>query len=202
MIDRHALDILKPATIKLARAIHARGISANQLSLTGFAIGVIAAILIALGQFWLALAAIALNRILDGLDGAVARLSAPTDRGAFLDITLDFLFYALIPLGFAFADPANDALPAAVLLTAFIGTGTSFLAYAIIAAKRGLSSTAYPSKGFYYLGGLTEGTETILCFALMCLFPQHFYIFAYIFAALCAVTTATRLLAGWRAFNP
>jgi phosphatidylglycerophosphate synthase len=201
MLDRHALDLLKPATAKLARILHARGISANQLSLTGFAIGVIAAILVASSHFWLALAAIALNRILDGLDGAVARLSAPTDRGAFLDITLDFLFYALVPLGFAIANPQANALAAAVLLVAFIGTGTSFLAYAIIAAKRGLASTAYPSKGFYYLGGLTEGAETIACFVLMCLFPQYFAVFAYVFAALCAITTANRLLAGWRAFG-
>jgi phosphatidylglycerophosphate synthase len=201
MLDRHALDILKPAATKLANAIHARGISANQLSLAGFAIGVIAAILIAFGHFWPALAAIALNRILDGLDGAVARLSAPTDRGALLDITLDFLFYALVPLGFAIADPTNNALPAAILLTAFIGTGSSFLAYAIIAAKRGMSSTAYPSKGFYYLGGLTEGAETILCFVLMCMFPRWFAVFAYIFAAMCAVTTAMRVAAGWRVFG-
>lgn len=201
MIDRHALDILKPATIKLARVIHARGITANQISLTGFAFGVIAAILIGFGHFWLALAAIALNRIFDGLDGAVARLSAPTDRGAFLDITLDFLFYALVPLGFAVANSEVNALAAAILLTAFIGTGSSFLAYAIIAAKRGFSSTAYPTKGFYYLGGLTEGAETILCFALMCVFPQWFPAFAYIFAALCSVTTATRMIAGWRAFG-
>ncbi|MFN0191889.1 MAG: CDP-alcohol phosphatidyltransferase family protein [Aestuariivirga sp.] len=201
MLDRHALDFLKPATTAVARAIHTRGISANQLSLVGFAIGVTAAILIAFEHYWLALAAIALNRTFDGLDGAVARLSTPTDRGAFLDITLDFLFYAAIPLGFAIADPASNALAAAVLLVAFIGTGTSFLAYAIIAAKRGVSSTAYPSKGFYYLGGLTEGAETILCFVLMCVWPQHFASFAYVFAALCAVTIATRLLAGWRAFK-
>ena len=55
----------------------------------------------------------------------MARLTAPTDRGAFLDITLDFLFYASIPLAFAVADPAANALPAAVLLAAFIGTGSA-----------------------------------------------------------------------------
>jgi hypothetical protein len=61
----------------------------------------------------------------------------PTDRGAFLDITLDFLFYASIPLAFALADPAANALPAAVLLAAFIGTGSSFLAFAVLAERRG-----------------------------------------------------------------
>ena len=138
---------------------------------------------------------------MDGLDGAVARLTQPTDRGAFLDIALDFLFYASIPLAFAVADPAANGLPAAVLLAAFVGTGSSFLAFAVLAERRGLHSTAYPAKGLYYLGGLTEATETLVCFALMCLFPQHFALWAYGFAALCALTTVTRLMAGWKVLS-
>jgi phosphatidylglycerophosphate synthase len=125
----------------------------------------------------------------------------PTDRGAFLDIGLDFIFYAAVPLAFAIADARANALAAALLLASFLGTGTSFLAYAILAEKRGLRSTDYPSKSFYYLGGLTEGTETILCFVLMCLWPEHFALFAYVYAAMCAVTTVTRLAAGWQAFK-
>jgi hypothetical protein len=88
-----------------------------------------------------------------------------------------------------------------VLLAAFLATGTSFLAFAVIAEKRGLRSTAYPSKSFYYLGGLTEGTETILCFLAMCLWPQHFAAIAYAYAALCALTAGTRLYAGWKMFS-
>jgi phosphatidylglycerophosphate synthase len=138
------------------------------------------------------------SRLCDGLDGAVARLTQPTDRGAFLDIALDFLFYASIPLAFAVADPPANALPAAVLLAAFIGTGSSFLAFAVLAERRGLKSTAYPGKGLYYLGGLTEATETLACFALMCLFPERFALWAYGFAALCGLTIVTRLVAGWK----
>jgi phosphatidylglycerophosphate synthase len=139
-----------------------------------------------------------LSRLADGLDGAVARLTQPTDRGAFLDITLDFLFYASIPLAFAVADPAANALPAAVLLAAFVGTGSSFLAFAVLAERRGMKSVQYPQKGIYYLGGLTEATETLLCFALMCLWPMHFAWWAYGFATLCAMTIATRIVGGWR----
>jgi phosphatidylglycerophosphate synthase len=141
------------------------------------------------------------NRAFDGVDGAMARLSQATDRGAFFDISLDFLFYAAIPLGFALADPDANALAAAVLLAAFVGTGTSFLAYAVIAEKRGLKSEAYPTKSFYYLGGLTEGAETIVAFLAMCWWPQHFAAIAYVYAVMCLVTTVTRLLAGWRAFG-
>ncbi|MBS3996682.1 MAG: CDP-alcohol phosphatidyltransferase family protein, partial [Hydrogenophaga sp.] len=143
-----------------------------------------------------------LSRLLDGLDGAVARATAPTDRGGFLDITLDFVFYAAIPLAFAVADPLANALPAAVLLASFIGTGSSFLAFAIVAEKRRLQSLAFPDKSFYFLGGLTEATETIAAFVAMCLWPQWFAPIAYGFAALCALTTVLRIAWGWQRFPP
>jgi phosphatidylglycerophosphate synthase len=201
MIDRYALAILQPATDAAARRLAAKGLSADQVSLAGFAIGLLAALSIAAGFPGLAIVPLLLNRAIDGIDGALARLSQASDRGAFLDIGLDFLFYAAIPLGFGLADPGNNALAAAVLLAAFVGTGTSFLAYAVIAEKRGLKSESYPTKSFYYLGGLTEGTETIAAFLAMCWWPQHFAAIAYVYAALCTVTTVTRLWAGWQAFG-
>jgi phosphatidylglycerophosphate synthase len=201
VFDRQLLALSKPWVDAVARAIKAGGITANQISFGGFALGVFAAVLIAHGDIMLAIIPLLLNRLLDGLDGAVARLEQPTDRGAFVDISLDFLFYAAVPLAFAFCEPERNALAAAALLAAFIGTGTSFLAYAIIAEKRGQKSTAYPSKGFYYLGGLTEGFETVLCFVAMCIWPQHFAMIAYIYAGMCCVTTLTRMVAGWLAFG-
>jgi phosphatidylglycerophosphate synthase len=201
MIDRFALKLLRPVIDHSARRVAGLGITADQVTLTGFGFGMASAVLIGLGYTWLAIIPLLVNRALDGLDGALARLSEATDRGAFLDIGLDFVFYAAVPLAFAFCDPVNNPLPAAVLLAAFLGTGTSFLAFAVIAEKRGLKSTAYPSKSFYYLGGLTEGTETIACFLAMCVWPDHFATIAYVYAAMCAVTTATRLLAGWQVFG-
>jgi len=201
MLDRSLLGLLRPGLHRAAQGLARAGVSADAVTLCGLGFGAAAAAAIALGQPLLGLALIGASRLADGVDGELARVTAPTDRGAFLDITLDFLFYAAIPLAFAVADPAANALPAAVLLAAFIGTGSSFLAFAVLAERRGLKSTGYPSKGFYYLGGLTEGTETVLCFALMCLVPQHFAWWAYGFAALCALTTATRLVAGWVIFG-
>jgi phosphatidylglycerophosphate synthase len=200
MLDRQMLALTKPLVDRLAASIHAKGLTANQVSFVGFGLGMLAALMIAHGNISLAIAPLLLNRVMDGLDGAVARLGSTSDRGAFLDITLDFLFYAAIPLAFAFCNPERNALAAAVLLASFIGTGVSFLAYAIMAAKRGETSTNYPSKGFYYLGGLTEGFETVLCFVAMCLWPQHFAMLAYIYAAMCCLTTLTRMVAGWQAF--
>jgi phosphatidylglycerophosphate synthase len=125
----------------------------------------------------------------------MARLTEPTDLGAFLDISLDFLFYSSIPLAFVLADSAHHGLAGALLIYSFIGTGCTFLAFAVLAAKRDSAhtSTAYPDKGFYYLGGLTESTETIAVFVLMCLFPAWFTVLAFGFASLCLLTTATRI---------
>jgi phosphatidylglycerophosphate synthase len=176
-------------------------LSANAVTGVGFMLGVGAAVAIAQRRYELGLALLLASRLCDGLDGALARLTQPTDRGAFLDIVLDFLFYASIPLAFAISSPAERALPAAVLLAAFIGTGSSFLAYAVLAERRGLRSDSYPRKGIFYLGGLTEATETLICFVLMCLLPAFFALWAYGFAALCAVTIAMRVWAGWRAFG-
>jgi phosphatidylglycerophosphate synthase len=196
MLDRALIAVLRPALDAGARALVRVGIGADAVTLAGFAIGIAAAAAIGLGAYGWGLALLLASRLADGLDGAVARHTRTTDRGAFLDITLDFLFYASIPLAFALADPVRNALPAGVLLAAFIGTGSSFLAFAVMAERRGLASDAYPSKGFYYLGGLTEASETLICFVLMCLWPDHFAWWAYGFAALCGITVATRIVGG------
>jgi phosphatidylglycerophosphate synthase len=200
MLDRLALKAVKPAVETAASWLSARGVTADQATLAGFGFGMLAAIMIALGLTTAAILAILLNRALDGVDGALARITNTTERGAFLDISLDFVFYAAVPLAFAALAPAENAMAAAVLLAAFVATGTSFLAFAVMAEKRGLKSTAYPSKSFYYLGGLTEGTETIACFLAMCWWPQHFATIAVVYAVLCAVTSLTRLVAGWKMF--
>ena len=135
---------------------------------------------------------ILLNRLCDGLDGAIARATAPTDFGGFLDIVFDFIFYAMIPFGFALYDPAN-ALAACFLIFSFFGTAVSFLAFAVMAERRGLSSQDRGVKSLYYLGGLTEGGETIILLLAMTVTPQWFVYFAYVFGALCWVTTASRI---------
>lgn len=201
MLDRLALKLVKPAVDAAAARLARRGITADQVTLAGFALGMLAAMLVASGHSFAAILPLLANRVLDGVDGALARLSSTTERGAFLDISLDFIFYATVPLAFGIAAPADNALAAAVLLATFVVTGTSFLAFAVLAEKRGLKSTSYPSKAFYYLGGLTEGTETIGCFLAMCLMPQHFAVIAYVYATLCALTSVTRLHAGWKAFG-
>ena len=200
MLDRFALPLFSAPHRLVARACLRAGLSANAVTIIGAAIGLAALPTLAAQQYGFALALILVNRFLDGVDGTMARLGAigPTDRGAFLDSVCDFLFYAAVPLGFALANPAQNALPAAVLLASFIGTASTFLAFAAVAAKRGEQNPRYPNKGFYYLGGFTEGTETILLFCAMCWWPQQFAWLAYGFAVACGITTLTRLYFGMK----
>jgi phosphatidylglycerophosphate synthase len=198
MLDRAANAALMPLFQVIARGLVRARIGADAVTFVGFGVGVMAAVAIAMQSYVVGLVLLLTSRLADGLDGTVARLTQPTDRGAYLDITLDFLFYASIPLAFAIANPAINALPAAVLLAAFIGTASSFLAFAVFAQKNGIASTDYPNKGLYYLGGLTEATETLISFGLMCVWPDKFTWWAYGFAALCALTIATRIIGGAR----
>jgi phosphatidylglycerophosphate synthase len=201
MIDAKLLEwqgrLMGPPAQGLVRL----GVRADHISIAGFVLGALTVPALAFDARGLALCLLALNRLADGLDGEVARRTGPTDRGAFLDIALDFMFYALFPLGFALLDPTANALSAAVLIASFVGTGSSFLAFATIAAKRGLRAADYPTKGIHYLGGLTEGFETITIFVLMALFPVIFPFLAYLFALACLFTTLLRWHQGWTDFS-
>lgn len=193
MLDRFTQRYTQRLLKGAAHYCHRRQIHPDTISWFGFAVGMTVPLLLWHHLFAAALLAIALNRLADGLDGMVARLQGPSDGGAFLDIVLDFLFYGAVVLGFALADPGANGAAASFLLFSFLGTGSSFLAFAILAERHRLSSRSYPSKGIYYLGGLTEGTETIAVFLLFCLFPQWFPVTACGFAILCLITTATRI---------
>lgn len=198
MLDASVTPAVKALLTPFVKLLNKTKVTPNQLTLIGFAVGLLAIPFLAL-QWWnLALIAILLNRILDGLDGALARYQgSSTSAGGFLDICLDFLFYAAVPVGFALADPAYNALPAAILLAAFIGTGSSFLAFAIAAEKYQLTKPQFEYKSFYYLHGLTEGTETILIFAAFCFWPEHFPWLAYGFALAAGITVFTRVYGGY-----
>jgi len=198
MLDAAARRLIDPPLAEVARRVASFGIGADAISIVGFALGLLAAGLVAAGHPSVGLLLFLVNRLADGLDGAVARVNGITDRGGFLDIVFDFIVYAAMACAFALHDPAANALPAACLLFAFMGTGSSFLAFATMAGRRGLTTEARGKKSLYYLGGLTEGSETIAFFVLSCLKPQWFPVLAWLFAAMCWLTTAARIVTGWR----
>ncbi len=197
MLDRHITPLIRPAVEAIARSLVKLGLRADHVTFAAFGIGIVAMICIAFRAYFVAAILILLSRLCDALDGAVARQTEATDAGGFLDIVLDFLFYAGVVLAFALAVPKSNALPAAVLLMSFVGTTSSFLAFGVLAAKRGITSMEYPDKSFYFLGGLAEATETLIIFMAMCIWPKWFAQLAYGFAALCAITTFTRIVGGY-----
>jgi phosphatidylglycerophosphate synthase len=192
MLDARLRKFIDPPLDYAGRRLARWGVTANSVTWTGFLVGCGAWVMLALGSYGWALALILLNRLADGLDGAVARHGRVSDLGGYLDIVLDFLFYSGVVFFFAVGRP-EEALPAAFLIFSFVGTGASFLAFAAVAAKRGITTAARGEKSIYYLGGLTEGSETIALFVAICLFPQHFAWFAWIFGALCWLTTSVRI---------
>lgn len=198
MLDRFITPVIRPAVVRIAAGLARRGVSADLVTFTAFGIGAVAMVCITLQAYIAGAILILISRLCDALDGAVARQTEATDSGGFLDISLDFLFYAGIVLAFALSAPKANALPAAVLLTSFIGTASSFLAFAALAAKRGIQSMEYPDKSFYFLGGLAEATETLLFFMAMCIWPHYFAPLAYSFAFICAITTFTRIVGGYQ----
>jgi phosphatidylglycerophosphate synthase len=192
MLDAPVRRWIDPSLDSVAIRLAKFGTTADALTVAALALGLLAFGSIISRHYIVGLVLFAGNRALDGLDGAVARRNSPTDLGAYLDIVFDFIIYALLPLGFAMAD-ASRGTAAAFLIVSFVSTGTTFLAFAIFAAKRGLSTELRGQKSFYHLGGLTEGTETFLAFSFMCVFPQAFAPIAYVFGTLCFITAGSRV---------
>jgi phosphatidylglycerophosphate synthase len=200
MFDARLRPLINPALDRMGTALARRGVSANQVSVAGAAFGALAGLAIGLGQPLAGLALVLASRLLDGLDGAIARAGRPTDFGGYLDIVCDYVFYLAVPVGFGFAAPGN--LPFALLLVAsFTLTAVSFLAYATLAAKQGLETRTHGPKSFFYSTGLAEGAETLLAFVLMCLWPAAFPQIAVIFSGLCLLTVIQRSVIARRVFR-
>ena len=191
MFDAKLRPLIDPPLNRLGSALARRGVTANAITFLGLALGLAGAAAISGGYFGAGLGLILANRLLDGLDGAVARANGPTVLGGYFDIVADFAFYVSVPLGFGLVDPANTQA-ALVLVASFVLTGVSFLAYAVIAAERGARTDAHGRKSFFYSTGLAEGGETIAIFIAFALFPAWFVPLAYAYAALCVLTVFQR----------
>lgn len=197
MLDRFANHCLEKPLSWMAKGVIALGLRPDHVTLIGFSLGMLALPALATEHYGLALLFIVLNRLADGLDGAVARATTSSDAGGFLDITLDFIFYSSVPLGFILANPLQNAVAGGILMLSFVGTGVSFLAFAIFAEKHKITNINYPNKSFHYAGGLMEGAETQIFFIAMCIFPLYFSWLASIFALLCVLTSSLRIYASF-----
>lgn len=200
MFDAAARRLIDPPLARAGRALARRGVRADNVTLVGFGLGLAAAVLIAGGAPVWAVVPLLASRLADGLDGAVARATHKTDFGGYLDIACDFAFYGAVPFAFVLLDPQANGVAGAFLLLSFYINGTSFLGFAALAEKRGLSTAAQGEKSLYFSNGLLEGTETIVFFVLLCLFPLGFVPLAYGFGGLCLLTALLRIRAARRLF--
>lgn len=201
MLDGWARAHIDPVLDGAGCRLAAMGATANGVTFAAFAVGIAAAIAIASGWFLAGLVLVLLSRLGDGLDGAVARIKGKTDLGGYLDIVLDFAFYGAIPLGFVLADPASNAVAGAVLVFSFYVNGASFLAYAVMAEKRGLKTDLRGQKSLFFTTGLAEATETLAIFVAFCLLPHWFAPLAYGFAILTFYTALSRIVLASRTFG-
>ena len=199
MIDKELNKYTSSLLNRIANPLYERGVEPNWVTLLGLVLAFLCFVALSYGLFYLGLILILINRFLDGLDGSLARLGTPRKFGAFFDITSDFTFYALIPLGFAVVSPYENALPTAFLLAAFYVNGSSFLAEAIIIEKYNIKIDQ-ADKGFFYSFGLIEGFETICFFLFICLFPNVYANAAYIFFTLTLLTHLIRVFKSFKRF--
>lgn len=201
MFDRQLRPYIDPPLNILGGRLAMSGVSANAVTLTGLALGLLAALAVFLGAFWIALVLLLGSRLADGLDGAVARARGATDFGGFLDITSDYLFYGAIPLAFVLYDPQANGVAGALLLTSFYVNGATFLGYSVLAERRGMRTASHGVKSIYFTTGLLEGTETIALFIAFCLWPGWFSELAWAFAVLCFYTAMSRVVLAYRMFG-
>ena len=201
MLDGLMRRKLDPGLTQAGAVLAKFGLQANHVTLVGLALGILAAGLIGSGQSTcVALIPLLASRVADGIDGAVARASKITDFGGYLDIVCDFIFYGAIAFAFALRDPAANGVAGAFLLMSFYANGASFLSFAILAAKRGLTTEKRGVKSLYFTAGLLEGTETIIFFTIICVWPSLFAPLAWGFGGLCFVTALARIVLASRVF--
>lgn len=200
MFDVQLRQMVDPALGRIATVLAKNGIGANALTIFGAAVGLAAVVAMSQNSFALAIILIGANRLIDGLDGAVARINGPTEFGGYLDTLADFLFYVSVPVAFSLTDYGN-LFPALLLVASFTLTAVSFLGFAAIAARSGQNGGAHGAKAFIYSTGLMEGGETMVFFILFCLFPTYFPELALLFASLCIVTVVQRIMLAAKTFR-
>jgi phosphatidylglycerophosphate synthase len=177
---------LDAIAVRLAGA----GVSPNAITGFGFSLGVGACVAAGFGLWWLALGLWIGNRVADGLDGPVARRRGATDFGGYLDIVADFAIYGGFVLGVAIAVPEARVACAALLVSYYI-SGAAFLAWSSIAER---SARQRPDeRSLHFVGGIAEGTETIVAYVAFCVFHQQAVLVAWVFAAMVVVTAGQRV---------
>ena len=199
--------IAKPLT-RTAAAIDRPAITPDRLTVAGLIVGLASAGAAAAQLWWLALVLWLLSRLADGLDGPLARrrkqasangADPASEAGGFLDITADFVVYGSTVVGVAVGATAGHGAPwwpFLLVLLAYYVNGTALLAFSSIAERTG--RTIEDGRSLSFLGGLAEGTETVIVHSVWLLLPAYAWQIALGWAAVVAVSAAQRVVAGYR----
>lgn len=182
--------LLRPLVASLGR------MSPNVITLLALAVGLAAAGAAAQRLYGLGLALWLVNRILDGLDGAVARETGQqSDFGGYLDIVADFVVYAAVPIGFFLGQATVElGIGLATLLGSFYVNGASWMYLAAILEKRSAGAGARRELTTVTMpAGLIGGTETILFYTAFFIWPSAARWLFLLMAALVLVGVLQRL---------
>jgi phosphatidylglycerophosphate synthase len=190
MLDQVLRARLGPTLDRAAAPLAARGISPGTVTGVGLLAGIGACVCVATGLWGAALALWLANRLLDGLDGPVARHHHATELGGLLDFVADFVVYSGFVVGVAIAHP-GARLACVVLLAAYLVNVVALLSFSSVIERHGLPLG--DERSLRLLPGLAEGTETIVVYVLFCLLPGFSAVIAWAFAGVVAVTAGQRV---------
>ena len=190
--------LLVPAA-RLTRRVHP-----TVLTLIAFGMGVLAVVAVLLHAPLVALGLWLANRFLDGLDGSAARFQhRQSDLGGYVDILLDMVIYAALPLALVVSAPSPAGyLSLAFLLAVYYLNSGSWLYLAALLEKRRQGAGARGEQTSITMpSGLIEGAETVVCYCLFLLWPGQIVLLFSVFAALVLVTVSQRLVWAVRSFR-
>jgi phosphatidylglycerophosphate synthase len=190
MLDAPLRRVVAPVLAMGAKRLAHAGVRPAAVTGAGWLAGALACVAAATHMWPLALGLWLVNRLLDGLDGAVAAVTGATDLGGFLDIVADFSIYGGFIVAVAVAEP-DARLACVALLTSYYLSGTAFLALSSLLERRG--GIATDRRSLRFVGGLAEGAETIVVYVLFCLYPTHAALIAWAFSAAVAITVVQRI---------
>ena len=199
MLDLFLRPVKERLFMPFARALGHR-VPPMLVTLAAFIAGMGAVAFAARAAPALSLACWLANRLLDGLDGTLARAQhAQSDIGGYLDLLLDFVVYAAIPIGLVFGAPSAVRAPLAIAALALIGSfyvnAASWMYLSALLERRGAGARARGELTSVTMPeGLVGGTETIVFYTLFFLWPKHLVVLFLLMTALVVVTVVQRLL--------
>ncbi len=189
MLDYKVRKVLDPKLDRVGKFFAHLGIPADFVTLLGWLFGVAAIIFVSQRFFWLSLIFWLINRVLDGLDGPIARSGNRSPIGGLLDLLADFSIYGGYLVGLAIAMP-SQGVALAVLFLSYYLSGMTLMA---ISSMKSESKAKTPGKRtFYFANGLAEGTETIIAYSLICIIPWAANIILWVFSVMVFITFLQR----------